>query len=143
MSFCLSYNSMRIIILNGKDNSSQTSLRTMKITLRVKSGKGTIRNLRMLLFIQILTLIAATVGALSYLSKHKDYQKGEVKGILYTGINSSTMIDNQVLEEGDTIYGITIEKINPKEVKFRKDEIVWSQRICELPNPAWNETDEK
>ncbi|MBN2183182.1 MAG: hypothetical protein JW715_14820 [Sedimentisphaerales bacterium] len=63
--------------------------------------------------------------------------KGMVKGILYTGIDSSVMIDNQVLKEGDTIYGTKVVKIYPKKVEFEKDGKRWTQRICEYPNPAW------
>lgn len=101
------------------------------------------RNLKILLILQILTLIAAVAGASAYFLKDKNSQRGVVKGILYTGIDSSVMIDNQVLKEGDTIYGTTIEKIYPKEVEFRRDGKRWSQRICEHPDPAWNETHEK
>jgi hypothetical protein len=101
------------------------------------------KNFRVLLILQILTLIAALMGASAYFLKDRDSQKGVVKGIVYTGIDSSVLIDNQVLEEGDIIYGITIEKIYPKKVQFLKNGKSWSQRVCEYPNPAWNETDEK
>lgn len=102
-----------------------------------------IKNFRILLILQILTLIVATIGASAYFLRDKKFQKGVVKGILYTGIDSSVMIDNQILEEGDTIYGTTIEKIYPKKVEFRKNGKCWSQRVCEQPDPAWNETGEK
>lgn len=101
------------------------------------------KNLRILLILQILTLIAAVIGASAYFFKDKYCQKGIVKGIVYTGIDSSVIIDNQILEEGDTIYGTTIEKIYPKKVTFLKNGKSWSQRVCENPNPAWNESDEK
>lgn len=118
------------------------SLIYKKILLR-KFRKAAIKNFRILVILQILTLIAAVIGALTYLSINKIDQKGVVKGILYTGVDSSVMIDNQVLEEGDIIYGTTIGKIYPKKVEFIKNNKRWSQRICEYPNPAWNNTDEK
>ena len=105
--------------------------------------KAAIKNFKILLILQILTLIAAAIGALAYFSRDTSNQKGVVKGILYTGVYSSVMIDNQILEEGDTIYGTTIEKIYPKKVIFLKNGKRWSQRVCEHPNPAWNESDEK
>lgn len=70
-------------------------------------------------------------------------KKGFVKGILYTGVDSSVMIDNQVLKEGDTIYNTVVVKIYPKKVEFEKNGIRWTQRICEYPNPAWEETEEE
>lgn len=105
--------------------------------------KAAIKNFKILLILQILTLIAAAIGALTYFSMDTSNQKGVVRGILYTGEYSSVIIDNQILEEGDTIYGTTIEKIYPKKVEFAKNEKKWSQRICEHPDPAWTNTDEK
>lgn len=125
------------------NNIFKNSSNIRKGNIYRKFTKGVIKNFRILLFLQVLTLIAATIGALTYISRDNSNQKGVVKGILYTGINSSVMIDNQVLEEGDTIYGVRIEKIYQKQVEFTKNEKRWSQRICEQPDPAWINTDEK
>jgi hypothetical protein len=100
------------------------------------------RNLRVLLILQVLTLAAAVLGASAYFLTEKNKEKGVVKGILYTGIDSSVMVDNQVLKEGDAIYGVKIAKIYPKQVEFTRDGKCWSQRICERPDPTWNETGE-
>lgn len=100
------------------------------------------KNLRVLLILQIFTLIAAIIGASAYFLNERSSRKGIVKGILYTGIDSSVMVDNQVLKEGDTIYGTEIAKIYPKKVEFHKNGKCWSQRICEHPDPAWGEEDE-
>ena len=89
--------------------------------------------------LQILTLAAAVVGASAYFIIETNSEKGVVKGILYTIVDSSTMIDNHVLKEGDTIYGTRIVKIYPKKVEFEKDGKYWTQRICEHPNPTWDE----
>ena len=101
------------------------------------------RNFRVLLILQILTLIAAAIGASAYFLTERTSQKGVVKGILYTGIDSSVMVDNQVLKEGDTIYGTEIKKIYPKKVEFRKNGKCWYQRICENPDPAWIDKEEE
>ena len=121
----------------------QISTSIPKIPFSYKYRKAEIKNFRVLIFLQILTLIVAGIGVLTYLSQKECNDKGVVKGILYTGINSSVMIDNQILEEGDTIYGTTIEKIYPKKVEFTKNGKRWSQRICEHPNPEWTNTDKK
>jgi len=68
-------------------------------------------------------------------------KKGIVKGILYTVIDSSVMVDNQVLKEGDTIYGTKIVRIDPKKVEFEKNGKRWTQRVSEYPNPAWDESE--
>lgn len=99
------------------------------------------KNFRVLLILQILTLAAAIVGASAYFLTERKNEKGVVKGILYTGIDSSVMVDNQVLKEGDTIYGAEIVKIYPKKVEFRKNGKCWSQKICEKPDPIWIETE--
>jgi len=126
-----------------KINKSAQPIPQMRTTyLHRKFRIGEIRNFKILLILQVLTLIAATIGSLTYFIIHKEPHKGEVKGILYTGINSTAMIDNQVLEEGDTIYGIKIVKIHPKKVEFAKDGKTWSQKICEYPNPAWKNSQE-
>ena len=112
--------------------------------LRLKNKKkGLIKNLKLLLVLQVLTLAAAVVGASSYCYNRKNAQKGVVKGILFTGIDSTVMVDNQVLSEGEMIYGTKVVKIYPKKVEFEKDGLFWSQRICEHPNPAWNEREEE
>ena len=113
------------------------------IGAKCRIGGDKIKNLKLLLVLQILTLVAAIVGASTYYITETNHEKGVVKGILYTIVDSSTMIDNQVLKEGDTIYGIRVVKIYPKEVGFEKDGKRWTQRICEHPNPAWDESEIK
>ena len=104
--------------------------------------EGAIKNLKVLLVLQVLTLAAAVMGASAYFIKERNNQKGVVKGILYTEIDSTVMVDNQVLNEGDTVYGTKVVKIYPQKVEFEKNGECWSQRICEHPNPAWEEPDE-
>jgi len=64
---------------------------------------------------------------------------GTVKGILYTVENSSAIIDDQLVKEGDTIDGVTVLKIDRDKVEFEKNHKVWEQRVGQRPNPAWTE----
>ena len=100
------------------------------------------KNIRILLILQVLTLAAAIIGASAYFINDKQKQKGVVKGILYTVVDSTVMVDNQVLSEGETIYGTRVTKIYPKKVEFEKNGKCWSQRICEQPNPFWDDLDD-
>lgn len=97
-------------------------------------------NFKILLILQVLTLAAAIVGALAYFHKSANTQRGVIKGIVYNGVDSSVMIDNLILQEGDIIYGITIEKIHPKKVEFQKNGNCWTQKIGENPDTDWNES---
>jgi hypothetical protein len=47
-------------------------------------------------------------------------RRGVVTGILYTIENSSAIIDDQLVKEGDMIYGATVVKIHRREVEFEK-----------------------
>jgi uncharacterized membrane protein len=44
-----------------------------------------------------------------------------LKGILYSEDNSSAMVGNKIVKEGDTIDGIKVIKINKDTVEFEKD----------------------
>ena len=77
------------------------------------------------LILQVLTLVAAIVAASAYWVTGTRSKKGTVKGILYTVIDSSVMVDNQVLKEGDTIYSTKVVRIYPKKVEFEKNGKRW------------------
>lgn len=72
-------------------------------------------------------------------------EPGAVTGILYTpensSINSSAIIDGQVIKEGDTIYGVKVVKIHRTKVEFEKNRKRWQQGVRQRPNPAWQESD--
>ena len=93
------------------------------------------------LILQVLTLVAAIVAASAYWVTGTRSKKGTVKGILYTVIDSSVMVDNQVLKEGDTIYSTKVVRIYPKKVEFEKNGKRWAQRVSEYPDSAWDETE--
>ena len=66
-------------------------------------------------------------------------QQGVVTGILYAMEESSTVIDNQVIRKGDTIYGVRVVSIEKVFVEFEKNGLRWQQRVREKPNPAWED----
>ena len=64
-------------------------------------------------------------------------QQGVVTGILYVLEDSSAVVDNQVVRQGDSIYGVRIVSIEKFTVEFNKNGYRWKQRVRENPNPAW------
>lgn len=90
----------------------------------------------MLLFWLILFAFAAG-GASLYIQKVFS-QQGMVKGILYAQEESSAVVDNQIVREGDVINGAKIVRIEKFTVQFHKDGYQWKQRVGEKPNPAWD-----
>ncbi len=61
-----------------------------------------------------------------------------VRGVLYTAEDSSALIDDHIVKEGETIYGVTVVKIDSDAVEFSKYGKTWKQRVREKPDPAWN-----
>ncbi|MHC5059897.1 MAG: hypothetical protein ACYTFK_02270 [Planctomycetota bacterium] len=68
---------------------------------------------------------------------------GLVTAILYSSQNSSVVIDNEILYEGDTIHGVKVVKILEDSVEFAKNTKRWTQRINQEPPPAWNQNNKK
>jgi len=64
---------------------------------------------------------------------------GVVRGVLYVAEDSSALIDDYIVKEGETIYGVTVVKIDRDAVEFSKYGKTWRQRVLEKPDPAWNE----
>lgn len=54
--------------------------------------------------------------------------KVALKGILYSEDNSSAMVGNKIVKEGDIIDGIKVVKISKDTVEFEKDGQRWTQR---------------
>ncbi len=52
-----------------------------------------------------------------------------VRGIVFSGDNSSAIIDNQIVREGEEILGATVVKINKDSVEFKKKGKSWKQRV--------------
>ncbi len=68
---------------------------------------------------------------------------GVVKGVLYVEEDSSVLIDDRIVKEGEIIYGVKVVKIDKNEVEFSKTGKTWKQRVKEKPNPAWNSNEER
>lgn len=64
---------------------------------------------------------------------------GVVRGVLCVEEDSSALIDEHIVKEGETIYGVTVVKIDKDAVEFSKYGKTWRQRVREKPDPAWNE----
>ncbi|MCX5635728.1 MAG: hypothetical protein NTW55_07825 [Planctomycetota bacterium] len=64
---------------------------------------------------------------------------GVVRGVLYVAEDSSVLIDDHIVKEGETIYGVKVVKIDRDAVEFSKYRKTWKQKVLEKPNPAWNE----
>ena len=54
--------------------------------------------------------------------------KVALKGILYSEDNSSAMVGNKIVKEGDIIDGVKVVKINKDTVEFEKDGQRWTQQ---------------
>ena len=61
-----------------------------------------------------------------------------VKGVLCVTDDSSALIDEHIVKEEETIYGVTVVKIDRDAVEFSKCGKTWRQRVREKPDPAWN-----
>jgi hypothetical protein len=52
-----------------------------------------------------------------------------VRGIVYSSVNPSAIISNQIVYEGDVILGVKITKIGKDFVAFEKDGKQWQQQV--------------
>ena len=52
-----------------------------------------------------------------------------VKGIVFSKTNPSAIIDNKIVQQGQTLDGIKIIKINKDSVEFEKDNKRWTQQV--------------
>ena len=64
---------------------------------------------------------------------------GVVRGVLYVAEDSSALIDDYIVKEGETIYGVKVVRIDRDAVEFSTYRKTWRQRVREKPDPAWNE----
>jgi hypothetical protein len=64
-------------------------------------------------------------------SKTNDQAEGEmtVRGIVYSSVNPSAIIANQIVYEGDVILGVKIVKIGKDFVAFEKKGKQWQQQV--------------
>ena len=88
---------------------------------------------------QIIILASAIVGASAHAIIENWGRKGLVRSIIYTINDSSVLIDDKIVKEGDKIYGTKIVKIYPNKIEFERNGKLWIQRTCQRPDPAWDE----
>ncbi|MHC4636639.1 MAG: hypothetical protein ACYTBP_06930 [Planctomycetota bacterium] len=54
-----------------------------------------------------------------------------VTGILYSEDKSSAVINGSIVSEGDEVFGITVIKIDSRNVTFQKGDKTWTQKVQE------------
>jgi len=107
-----------------------------------KKGRQRIRNVKMLTVAQLVTMTVVFVVVFIYNAlRPAESQKafGVVEGILWSQAESSALIDGQIIEEGEKIYGVRVTKIYGNKVEFEDGSRRWEQRVREQPNLAWGE----
>ncbi len=105
----------------------------------------TIRNVKMLTLVQLITMIIVFMVVFIYNRiqtpiSHSSF--GMVDCCVCSAESSegsSVLIDGQIIKEGEKIYGATVTKIYGDKVEFEKDGKRWEQRVQEQPNLAWEE----
>ncbi|MBN2138399.1 MAG: hypothetical protein JW720_11390 [Sedimentisphaerales bacterium] len=104
---------------------------------------STARNVKILTWLQLCTVIGVVIGARFYVKPHslRASTRGMIDGILFCPDRSSALIDGQVLKVGDEIYGVEVVEIEKRIVIFEKNGKRWEQRVREYPNSAWDESD--
>jgi len=78
-----------------------------------------------------------TKGQYAATSRKPANKFGVVTGIVFNRKAPMALINDQVVNEGDTLGGIKIVKINRDEVQFEKNGKMWTQGVRQKPNSAW------
>jgi len=97
-----------------------------------------IRGVKILIIIQLLAVTTVILGAMLFV-RAPTPSRGVVKGILYSDESPAVIIDGQLLQQGDTIYGVRIARVYRDKVQFEKNGKRWQQRLGQRPDEAWNE----
>ena len=103
---------------------------------------STAGNVKILVWLQFCTIVLAILFAWFYLDPQPTAARGKLDGILYAIENSTILVDGQALNEGDTLYGVKVVRIDRRKVTFEKDGVRWQQRVRDLPNPNWDSKQE-
>jgi hypothetical protein len=70
--------------------------------------------------------------------KHKP-KAGMVTGVIYSPPNSSAVVGDTIVHEGESIHDIAVVAILGDAVKFSKAGLTWRQEILETPHRAWKQ----
>jgi len=65
--------------------------------------------------------------------------RGKLVAILYSSQNPSVVVDDNILNTGDTLHGVKVISIHPDYVEFAKNEKTWTQKLYQPPPAQWNE----
>jgi len=63
--------------------------------------------------------------------------KGLVRGIVYSADSGSALIDDKIVNTGDTIDGVKVVRVHASGVDFEKDGQRWTQKVSETPDSLW------
>ena len=99
----------------------------------------TISNVKILTLLQICIIVVIILFAWLGFGPQQTVARGTVDGILFTPGNPFVLVDGQVLQAGDVIYGVEIIEIGRRIVTFGKNGQSWEQRVRERPNCGWQE----
>ena len=109
-----------------------------------ESNMTSTKNVKMLTLLQLCTVVVVVLTVWFYVRPQQPASAatcGIVDGILFSPDAPSVLIDGQVLNVGDTIYGVEVVAIDRRIVTFEKDSKRWQQRVRERANTAWEEPD--
>lgn len=102
------------------------------------------KNVKVFIYLQIFFVIVIIVAVCAYINMRGVGARGRVNGIIYAMEDSSALIDDQVLKEGDVVADeVRVLKINKDTVEFIKNGQVWTQGIGQRPNRLWKEPDQQ
>lgn len=62
---------------------------------------------------------------------------GMVTGVIYSPPNSSALVGDTVVREGDAINDIAVVAIQNNSVEFSKSGKTWRQEVLEKPGRIW------
>ena len=67
----------------------------------------------------------------------KSPQNGMVIGILFNETESSALVNDELVHEGDSIGSIKVVQIDKEKIYFEKNGKMWAQQVRERPHKAW------
>ncbi|MBN2315842.1 MAG: hypothetical protein JXM79_18070 [Sedimentisphaerales bacterium] len=67
----------------------------------------------------------------------KSFDRGLVRGIVYSEDRGATLIDETVVQTGAVIDGVKVVSIHADGVEFEKEGRRWTQQVGETPDLQW------
>lgn len=66
--------------------------------------------------------------------------RGVVAGIVYSTRAQFALIDENIVSPRDVIYGVTVTRIHPNIVEFKKNDNEWKQKVRQRPSIFWTDS---